>query len=274
LNLPDRHMRRRRRRCRIAVLAVLAGFLAGCSTALPPLPTEVSTRQWKTDELVQALKERAERFQSVRALAQVEYAGPEGKKGFQEAILIQRPDEMRLETLSLLGAIMIVTVNKNEITGYLPRDDAFLRGQPSSENLRRLMKIPVPLDVNEVTALLLGLPPVNIDKAAAQGGNSLTFPAPGDGNDTVTFATDQPAPSQWERRDARGESQISVRFADYMTTSAGLFPARISIESAAQKRRLDIRYQEPELNGKLPADLFSQKKPADVKELPIEALGG
>ena len=49
-----------------------------------------------------------EQFRSLRALAQVDYAGPEGKHGFQEAVLVQRPDRLRLETLTFLGAILIV----------------------------------------------------------------------------------------------------------------------------------------------------------------------
>jgi hypothetical protein len=168
---------------------------------------------------------------------------------------------------------MIVTVNDNEILGYLPREDAFLRGQPSKENLRRLTKIPLLLEVQEITALLLGLPPVNTGATPQQDGNSLSFPAADGGEDIVAFETNDAVPTRWERRNG-GEAEITVKFSDYAETSAGLFASKISIESATPKRRLEIRYQEPELNATLPAEIFSQQKPANVKELPIEALGG
>jgi len=45
------------------------------------------------------------------------------------------------------------------------------------------------------------------------------------------------------------------------------------MESAQQKKRLQIRYQEPELNASIPNEVFSQPKPVNVKEYPIEALG-
>jgi hypothetical protein len=245
----------------------------GCSiTAVPPTPTEVPTRQWNAGELIQALQQRDQQFHSLRTLARLDYAGPEGKSGFQEAILVQRPDQLRLETLSFLGAIMIVTVNDQEILGYLPRDDVFLRGQRSKENLRRLTKLPLPLEVGEVTALLLGLPPVNTGATPQPNGNSLSFPVADGDQDVVAFETNDPVPTRWERRNAGGEAEISVKFSDYVPTPAGLFPLRIAIESAIQKRRLEIRYQEPELNASLPAENFSQQKPPDVKELPIEAL--
>ena len=262
------------RRHTTILAALLLCILTGCTTAIvAPIPSQAPTRQWNPGELIEALRQRAEQFRSLRALARLDYAGPEGKNGFQEAILVQRPDRLRLETLSFLGAIMIVTVNDKEILGYLPREGAFLRGQRTKDNLRRLTKIPLPLEMDEITAVLLGLPPVNASAAAQQTGNAVTSPAADGGQDIVTFATNDAAPSQWERRNAGGEADITVKFSDYSATPVGLFPARISIESAIKKRRLEIRYQEPELNATLPADLFSQQKPANVKELPIEALG-
>jgi outer membrane biogenesis lipoprotein LolB len=275
------NLRQRRRRwsCpqnRAPILATLLScVLTGCSiTASPPSPTEVPTRQWNAGEIIQALQQRDEQFRSLRALARLDYAGPEGKNSFQEAILVQRSDRLRLETLSFLGAIMIVTVSDQEILGYLPREGVFLRGQRSKENLRRLTKIPLPLEVEEITALLLGLPPVNAKVTPQQDGNSVSFPAADGGRDIVAFETNDAVPTRWERLNAGGEAEISVKFSDYVQTPAGLFSSRIAVESAAQKRRLEIRYQEPELNATLPAEIFSQQKPANVKELPIEALGG
>ena len=222
--------------------------------------------------MIQALQQRDQQFRSLRAPARLNYAGPEGKSSFQEAILVQRPDRLRLETLSFLGAIMIVTVSNHEILGYLPREGVFLRGQPSPENLRRLTKIPLPLAVDEITALLLGVPPVNTQAMPQQDGNSLIFAAAEGARDIVAFETNEPAPTRWERRNGSGETELSVRFSEHANTAAGLFPSRMVIESAMQKRRLEIQYQEPELNGTIPVELFSQQKPANVKELPIEAL--
>lgn len=249
-------------------------MLTGCTVpVVAPTPSPGPTRQWNAGELVEALRQRDQQFHSLRALARLDYAGPEGKNNFQEAMLVERPDRLRLETLSFLGAIMIVTVNDKEILGYLPREGAFLHGERTADNLRRLTKIPLGLEVKDVTALLLGLPPVNMSAAPEQNGNSVVFPSVEGGRDVVAFDTNEAVPSRWERRDAQGETAISVKFSDYVATAAGLFPSQISIESAIQKRRLEIRYQEPEVNATLAGELFTQQKPATVKDLPIEALG-
>ncbi len=262
----------RRRTTLLAVL--LSVILGGCTTTVvAPTPSQAPTRQWNTGELIEALRQRDQQFHSLRVLARLDYSGPEGKNNFQEAMLVQRPDQLRLETLSFLGAIMIVTVNEREILGYLPREGAFLHGERTTENLRRLTKIPLGLEVKDVTALLLGLPPINTS-ALQQNGNAVASRLDDGGQDLVTFETNEAVPSRWERRDAQGERAIGVTFSDYAATPAGLFPSRILIESAIQKRRLEIHYQEPELNATLPGELFTQQKPANVKELPIEALGG
>ena len=66
---------------------------------------------------------------------------------------------------------------------------------------------------------------------------------------------------------------MTASFTDYIQTAAGLFPTHILMESPPQKKRLEIRYQDPELNVAIANDLFSQQKPVNVKEYPIEALG-
>jgi len=117
------------------------------------------------------------------------------------------------------------------------------------------------------------LPPVDARTPAQQNGNTLIFASPSGRKDTISFESNQPVPTKWERVDARGQIELTASFADYVQTPAGLFPSKILIESPQQNKRLEIRFQEPELNVAIPNDLFSQQKPANVKEYPIEALG-
>jgi outer membrane lipoprotein-sorting protein len=215
--------------------------------------------------------QRADQFRSLRALARMDYSGPDGKQGFQEAIHVQRPDRLRLETLSMLGAIAIVTANGKEMVMYQPREGVFLRGAHTKRNLFRSTKIP--LELEEITTLLLGLPPVDTTQAWSQEGNALVFSAQGRKRDLVAFESDEAVPTRWERYDDTGKVELSAAFGDYKQTPQGMFPSRILIEAPQQRRKLDIRFDEPELNAALPADLFSQRKPLHAQELPIEVIG-
>ena len=113
-----------------AVLLAVALFApAGCSTIspVPSLPA-APVKSWEAAQIIDVLSRRRGQFRSMRALARVAYSGPDGKRTFQEAVQVQRPNWLRLETLSMLGAILIVTVNDKEIVGYHPREGLFLRG--------------------------------------------------------------------------------------------------------------------------------------------------
>lgn len=254
----------------LLLFAVLTASLSGCATVTPPPAPTLPAPAWEPAQLIETLKQRDTALRSVRTLARVDYAGPEGKHSFQEAVLVERPDRLRLETLTLLGAILIVTANDKELIGYHPREGVFVRGPRSKENLRRYTQMP--LELEEITRLLIGLPPLDAAGSWQQDGAALVFPGNGR-RDVVAFESTQMVPTKWERFTSDGKVELSAQFSDYIGTPAGLFPSKILFEARLQKRKLEIHYQEPELNAKIPAELFSQQKPPHAQELPIEAVG-
>ncbi|MGH7773751.1 MAG: DUF4292 domain-containing protein [Candidatus Binatia bacterium] len=259
-------------------IVVLAGILLGISSCAPiapptaPLPESLPSRSKEPGELVKGLSQRVHQFRSLRALATVYYWGTDGRGGFQEAILVHRPDRLRLETLSPMGAILIVTVDADEVVGFDTREKLFYRGRSSKENLSRFTQIP--LDLGELTSLLMGLPPFETQGRWQEEGNSIHRELEGGRREVITFHPSQGIPTKWEQSDSYGRIELSVLFSDFSSTNAGLFPLKISLEDNVQQRRLEIRYQEPELNVALPATLFVQQRPANVKEIPMESVGG
>lgn len=254
----------------LTLTALLIG-LGGCATVKPPSAPKPPVPQWESSKLIESLKQRNEQFRTLRALAQVDYAGPEGKHGFQEAVIVQRPNRLRLDTLTFLGAILIFTANDKEILGYHPREGVFVRGRPTPEHLRRYTQLP--LELQEITMLLMGLPPVDAGAPWKQEENTLIFSPKSGKRDVVTFESPQPVPTKWERFNAEGKVELSAQFNDYASTPAGLFPLALITEAPLQKKKLVIRYKEPEFNGTIPPEQFTQQIPAHVKEVPIEAVG-
>ena len=253
-----------------SILATVLGF-AGCATVTPPPQPKLPAPEWERSKLIDSMSQRVQQFRSIKTLAQVDYSGPDGKHGFQEAVLVQRPDRLRLETLSFLGAILIVTANSKELVGYHPREAVFVRGDRSKDNLRRYTQIP--LDLEEITMLLIGLPPVDPKASAEQDGNALVFSGKDGRRDVIAFESQQPVPTKWERLNASGSVELSAEFSDYIQTPAGLFASRIVFEANLQRKKIQIRYQQPEINATISPELFSQQKPANVQEVPIEAIG-
>lgn len=254
-------------------IAAVCTVISACATVPPPRrEPQLPAKDWATGELIESLNQRNQQFRSLRALARLDYAGPDGKGNVQEAVLVQRPDRLRLETLTFLGAVLIVTVNDKEIIGHHPREGIFVRGPRTKENLLRYTQIPLELD--EITALLLGLPPVDTRAPRRQEGPTLVFSPNGRKQDAVTFESQLPVPTKWERFNDAGAVELSARFLDYISTPAGSFPSKIQVEAQLQKRKLEIRYQEPEINASLAPEIFTQEKPAHAQELRLETLGG
>ena len=252
---------------------MMAGIV-GCG--LFPLPAspppETPPGKWReTEEMVEILVQRMDQFRSLRALASVYYSGTDGSGGFQEVVLVQRPQRVRLETLSPLGVVLLVTADGDEISGFHPREGLFFRGRSSKQNLLRYTQIP--LELGELTSLLMGLPPFEARGLWEGNGSSIMRELGGGWKETISFHSTLEIPTDWRRTDPEGKVELKAQFADF-SSSAGYFPLKIFLEAPPQQKRLQIRYDEPDLNIELAPGLFVQEKPENAKEVPLESLGG
>jgi len=267
---------------KLSALSLLTAYcslllaLSGCAwvtTRYTALFEKVPAERRETRELVQSLIQRSGERRSLRVLASVYYSGTDGRGGFQEAVLVHRPDRLRLETLSPLGsAILIVTADAEEIAGFHPREGLFYRGKSSPLNLFRYTQIP--LGLGEFTSVLMGLPPLVAQSGWSHDGHAIVRDMGGGWKEAISFHPTFWAPTKWQRTNPEGRIELSAQFGDFFATPAGPFPLKISLEVPTQQRRLDIRYQDPELNIDLAPALFVQQKPENAREVPIESLGG
>jgi hypothetical protein len=262
---------------KLLTLAV-AGILLGLWSCAPVAPQSFglsdgpSPRGRSPKELVRELSQKADRFQSLRSLAEVYYWTKEEKGGFPGVVLVRRPDRLRLETLSPMGAVLIVTADSKEVVGFHLRKGIFYRGRSSKKNLRRYIQ--VPLELRDLTSLLMGLPPMESRGPWRQEGNSVRWLLSGGRSEVVSFDPAMGDPIRWKRVNPEGRTEISATFSGFHSTPAGKFPLRISLETEVPERRFEIRYQEPELNPPLPSALFVQQRPVHVREVPLDSLGG
>jgi outer membrane lipoprotein-sorting protein len=237
-----------------------------------PVYQDLPPRQWEPEELVRVLVQRVQQFNSLSAFASVSYRGTDGRGTFDEVVVVQRPHRLRLETLSALGALVVVTADGDEITGLHPREGLFVRGKSTKSNLLRYTQIP--LELREITALLMGLPPVDVVAGWQVTGNSMMRRSIMGPTETISFDPALGVPIKWERTGSSGELEIRVLFSDFSPSPVGPFPLRISLEASPQEKRLDIRYRDPKLNVELSPSLFVQEKPQNAREIPLESLGG
>ncbi len=240
----------------------------------PPFtfPDRVPTQSLATDELLSGLAHRMERLRSLRSLYSISYSSRNERGRFRGAILVRRPDRLRLETLSMVGAVLVLTANGDEVVGFLPREKIIYRGKSSKANLFRFTQIP--LELKELTSILLGLPPVKVEGSWQRDGSTLLRRFSWGGEERIEFDPGTSLPLRWNRLNADGENELTAVFSEFVFTSMGSFPLKISLQHTLQERSWEIRYNEPELNVEIPVPLFVQQKPSHVREVLLESLGG
>ncbi len=254
---------------------ITAGLTLGSCALVGPfisLPDAVPPQSPATQELVRGLLKKADQVLSLRSLSSINYQYKDERGGFRVALLVDRPDRLRLETLSPLGAILVLTANGDEVVGFLPRKRILYRGVSSKRNLIRFTQIP--LELAELTSLLLGLPPVKGGGAWQGGGHAIERALPNGGSERIDFDPASGVPIGWDRLDSDGYSELSAVFSDFVSTSAGPFPLKISLESSTEDKTWQIRYREPEINVEIPVPLFVQQRPRQVREISLESFGG
>ena len=268
-----------RRRVGIALLALwcTAASMAGCAKrpVLAPAPesvTEPEREPKPAPRLDALLAERNRAFESLRSLAKVHYRTGDRKGSFDAAVLLRRPNRFRLEVFSFVGAALILTVDEGEFTGLLPSQGRYYRERTSPRNLFRATQLL--LDLDEIVALLMGLPPMQPSPPWLPDGRSLRRVRADGSTETVVFDEPATTPVRWHRTSPSGSVWYAATFEDFTDTAFGPFPLQITLETPPLKRFYQIRYDNPELNVTLPDPHFVQELPEGVVRSPLPAPGG
>ena len=211
-------------------------------------------------------------FQSLRSLARISYRASGGRGAFDAAVLVRRPHRLRLEAFSIVGAALVLTVDDGEVTGFLPSEAQFYRARTSRENLFRATQILLALD--EMAALMMGLPPVDPNAAWDVGARALRRARADGSTDILTFDSEVTAPIRWQRLGPSGKPWYIATFEDFSDTPFGRFPLKIALETPPLKRSYEIRYDRPEINVTLPDTHFVQDLPEGAVRVPLPSPTG
>jgi len=250
----------------------VAVLLAGCAVQ-EPVPTPAPAPQPEPNpRLPVLLSERSDSFQSLRSLARIRYEAGGRRGRFDAAVLVRRPHRLRLEAFSVVGAALVLTVDEGTVTGFLPSEARYYRARTSRASLYRATQILLELD--EMVALMLGLPPVDPKAAWDVGARELRRVRADGTTDILTFDADGAAPIRWQRLSPSGNPWYIATFEDYSDTPMGRFPLKIRLETPPLKRSYEIRYDSPELNVTLPESHFVQELPEGVVRVPLPSPTG
>ncbi len=268
------HLRRARlRRARRWALA-LGLLCAGCAAGRPLGPQRAPAVLPSATELEAVLAARRDAVHSLRALARLRYRDAGDSVSAREAIVVARPDRVRVEVLSLFGSVFLLVADNGLLTAYARDEDTVYRGQASAENLQRYVRLG--LAVDELVDLVLGTPPprpgwqAQVSFDAAAGWIRLRRELDG-GAQTVWFSA-ATLPAAAEEFGEDGMTRWRATFADYQDHGGVPVAARIGFDAPAWSQSLEITLQDIEVNPTLDHSIFAFQAPPGSKVVDLHPV--
>jgi len=243
------------------VLAAVAASQVGCS-AVRRTPRVVAPSELPSAAALTArLTERQGALRALRSIARLRLREGDETTTTRQVLLVSRPDRFRIEVMSILGTVFIMTADEQSFRAYTPGEKSFIRGTPDRNVLARYARID--LDVRELIDLLLASPvlPSSDDAVAsfdeATGWTGLTIRADA-GERVYWFAGDGPLVAI-TAVDSDGDIEWQAQFDEYQVLDGIALAHRIEVDFPGRQRHMAIRLQDPEVNPSMDASLFTLK---------------
>jgi hypothetical protein len=237
-------------------------FLLACAARVPPPELQADPA-----ELLSRLEAAQEGVRSVRGRARVGISAP-GRSGSTDAFLAaERPDRLRIEVLDFFGNVAATLASDGErFSLYDARAGALYRGEPTPENVSRLL--PLPLAPGELVAILLGTTPVRPGAAtAAERRDGRVLLVVGTGEATSELLLGAELAVEEARLPAAGAGPAyALEFGLFRHRGGRRFPTEIGLEAPSARARVTLGWKEDlEVNPPPEPGLFRLETPRGAR---------
>ncbi len=260
------------RQHRFAACLSLA-LIAGCAATRPGPRLTPPEKLPSVADLENVLAQRRVALHGLRSMARLHYRDRNESGSAKQAIVVSRPDRLRIEVLSLLGTVFVMTADRQHLVAYARDEQTLYRGTPSRTLMGRYAR--VALAVNEVIDLLLASPPSAAPVASSAvdfdeelGAIRLTR-AGVSGAQQLWFSPDL-HPVAAEQRDREGDAEWYAEFAEYEVVQDLQVATKVALDLPRLQRRIEVELMDPEVNPPLADALFALQAPAGVRVVDLD----
>jgi len=261
--------------CRRAapVFYLLLLISIACCSHLRPAPSPYAGQCPPEDELLAAVRVPAPPV--LKAIAKIKVESPDGNFSVKELIVAQKPNRLRLETLSPLGQPgFYAATDGQELFLFDPSENIYYHGSSTPRNLGLI--IPLHLALEDMVPVILGsIPLIHHDADATrctanENGYVMRLEGRDDGTAQVLTL------SRNELRVAASENYVndgltwSVNYADYEITGSMAFPRTVTVFLPSEKTTVRISYKKVEFLPEIDPSLFRLSAPRGAKIVPLE----
>ncbi len=256
-------------------VALAALALAACVRAPPP---ELAA---DPADLLARVKLAQARVQRVRGRARVHISSPRASGTVTEFLVAEKPDRLRLETYDFFGNLAAVLVGDGKrFAFYDARERTYYRGEPTPENVSRLLPVVLPAD--ELATILCGSAPILPGEAVAvapHGSEVLLTVAAGAVGQRLTIGAELSIEESRVRQivaTAAGERQVSpaydLSFDIFRHRGGYRFPTEATLEAPAAKVKIGLQWKDDlEVNPPEDAEIFRFEPPRGARIVDLEA---
>jgi hypothetical protein len=246
----------------------LIPLLISCAQLAPKLVGEPVSRDF-TDALMRDWYQSSEQNESMSGLAKFEMVTPERSMSGNQVLLIEKPDRLRAEVLSLFGSpLLLLAADGEELDVLLPFENEFYTGSASPENLGRFVRLP--LQLKDLVKILLYQPPMIAAERVA--GYDLN----GDG----WLVERQNPPYRQELFFDAQKRLVEVNYYNRSGLSLAIeygkfsdedpMPQQFEIRFPRHETTASLKFSDLEVNGKLDPNLFQLTIPRGAEVISLE----
>jgi outer membrane lipoprotein-sorting protein len=267
----------------LIVLGLLLATLAGCRAqgGLPSaLPPSVGATYQAAGPLLQALAQRQENLRDLLGRARLTLRTPKKTLSADHVVVLKRPSSLRLEALSPMGQPTGLMVASGEGIRWVdPMKGRHWEGEASAQTLESL--VGVPLEVEEMVAILAGALPPGLDIEKARLENSPTEPSylltldSREGRQEIRVARYDLTLLSRARFDSQGQILLEVKNHEFRLLDSYPLPLKIEVAIPSRDISLTIRYKSIRLNQGIGQEMFHLPIPPGSRPVELEgALKG
>lgn len=252
---------------RALLLACLLPLLTACPGRFTRPEQDLTA-----DEAYAALQRRGGQIKTLNAMASLEAWREDERVRFRQFLLLERPDKLRVDTLSPFDQPIAVTTSDGQtVSVYNLESKRFLQGPATPENLARLLNLK--MDGEELVALVGGGVPLvtpieqSLDWDADVGRWRLDIKGVRR-RQRILLEPDRlriTSTTVWQ-----GDAvQYIVTMGQYGGAPPEEIPQRLRVEVPTDKLRVDIKVKDFTLNEALDPEAFTLTPPAGIQVEPL-----
>jgi outer membrane lipoprotein-sorting protein len=250
------------------LILLLPLLLAACAPRVLP-PSELAPPA-SAELLLQRLADSATAFASLEGMAKVRIDTETRSRSVTNVFIAEKPDRLRLETLSPFGQpLLVMATDGRQIDVLIPGEGKLYSDDVSLERLQRLTRLPLQL-TDLVHLLLYQVPLIGHEGQAvtadADGSTLLTLHGTGERRQELRF--DRLLRLTGAAFYQGDELLLRVGY-DRFSGETRPFPMTASLAMPAAKTEATVTFSEVRTNVAIPPERFRVTPPKGVEVLPF-----